>query len=162
MHYDITQDGLKQPWGDSRVWCNPPYDNKVCGEFLKKCAEHGNAIVLIFARVETGNWHDYIWPKADAVLFLKGRLTFHHVDGTPGSATAGAPSALIAYGKQNALALRNCGLQGKFVPLKNSALDLIEHQEKIISDVTECIEMVTGGWILPTKCKERLLQILKS
>lgn len=77
-------------------------------------AEHGNGIVLIFARVETRMFFDYIWNRADAVLFIKGRLSFYHVDGTPGG-TAGAPSCLAAYGADNVTALRECGIAGKFM-----------------------------------------------
>lgn len=92
-------DGLLADWGDPTqfVWCNPPYDNKVCGAFLKRMACHNNGIVLIFARTETDNWHRYIWPRASGVIFIRGRLSFHHVDGTKGG-TAGAPSALVSYG----------------------------------------------------------------
>jgi hypothetical protein len=39
-----------------------------------------------------------VWAKADAVLFLRGRLHFHYVDGTRAAANAGAPSVFVAYG----------------------------------------------------------------
>ena len=78
--------------------------------------EHGNGVVLIFARTETKAFFDFVWGKADAILFLKGRLKFHHPDGTIGG-TAGSPSVLIAYGKENVKALETCGLAGKLVYL---------------------------------------------
>jgi len=55
-----------------------------------------------------------VWPKATAVLFLAGRLTFHHGDGTRSKAghSSGGPSALIAYGASDATALARCGLLG--------------------------------------------------
>lgn len=108
-HYDITNDGLKMPWF-GRVWCNPPYETKLASAFLSKCIEHGNAIALIFARTETENWFKYIWGKADCVLFIKGRLTFYHASGKVANCSAGAPSALIAYGANNASVLRNSSL----------------------------------------------------
>jgi hypothetical protein len=83
-----------------RVFCNPPYENVIAGRFLGRCAEHGNAVALIFARTETDNWQRLIFGRAHAVLFLAGRLYFRIADGSsPGP--AGAPSALVAYGAEN-------------------------------------------------------------
>lgn len=114
--YTIIDNGLIQPW-EGRVWCNPPYGRKA-EAFIKKLSRHGDGILLIFARVETLTWFNHIWPKADAVFFIKGRLRFHHPDGTRGD-SAGAPSALVAYGKRNALILELLDNKfGKFVRLK--------------------------------------------
>lgn len=77
----------------------------------------GGGVVLIFARTETKAFFDYVWDKADAILFLKGRLKFHKPDGSEGN-TAGSPSVLIAYGSQEAANLESCGLPGKFIRLK--------------------------------------------
>ena len=113
-HFDIRDSGLLKPW-HGRVWCNPPYGPKT-GEWLARCAEHGNCVCLIFARTETRAFFDSIWPKATAVLFLRGRLSFYHVTGKVGG-TAGAPSMLVAYGEANAEALKTCGLEGRFICL---------------------------------------------
>jgi hypothetical protein len=59
-----------------------------------------------------------VWEKAHAVLFIKGRLKFHHVTGEQAD-SAGAPSVLIAYGEENAKMLENCGIAGKFLRVKN-------------------------------------------
>jgi hypothetical protein len=75
-------------------------------------------VVLIFARTETKAFFDYVWDKADAILFLKGRLKFYSIDGKEGG-PAGSPSVLIAYGEAEVETLRNCGLEGKLVVLKN-------------------------------------------
>ena len=99
-HLTILEDGLNRPWS-GRVWMNPPYGPKT-GAWMQRLAEYGNGIALIFARTETQAWHQYIWPKASALLFLKGRLTFFNVDGTPGKNSAGAPSVLVSYGEENA------------------------------------------------------------
>jgi hypothetical protein len=114
-HYTVDDDGLIQPWF-GRVWCNPPYGPKM-GPFLEKLAAHENGIALIFARTETRAFFDYVWDKADALLFLKGRLRFHKPDGSLGG-TAGSPSVLIAYGQENVKILEECGLEGKLVRLK--------------------------------------------
>ena len=107
------QDGLSLPW-EGRVWANFPYSNWV--PFTEKLKNHGNGISLMFARTETKGWHSHIWNDADSILFLKGRVKFIKSDfKTTGSSTA--PSVLIAYGKNNTEALKNCGLAGKLIHL---------------------------------------------
>ncbi|PXX26262.1 DNA N-6-adenine-methyltransferase Dam [Thalassospira sp. 11-3] len=114
-HYTINDNGLSKEW-TGRVWCNPPYGLEA-NKWLKKLNEHGNGIALIFARTETKMFFDWVWHKATAVKFIEGRLHFHHVDGTRAKAKAGAPSVLIAYGKENAEILEKCGIKGKFLRL---------------------------------------------
>lgn len=110
--YTIKDNGFTKPW-IGRVWCNPPYGPHAA-KFLARCAAHGNAIALIFARTETKSFEQNIWDKADGLLFLYGRLQFHLPNGAKGG-TAGAPSVLIAYGKLNAAKLKACNLQGAYV-----------------------------------------------
>lgn len=114
-HYTIEDDGLSCYWS-GRVFCNPPYGTET-GKWLKKCLSHGNCIVLIFARTETKNFFNYIWGKADAILFVKRRIRFFHVDGTEGQ-SAGAPSVFVAYGDNNVEALKNSGIHGFFIDLR--------------------------------------------
>lgn len=111
-HYSELDNGLMMPW-EGRVWCNPPYGDQA-QYWLEKCAMHGDCVALTFARTETKMFFNCVWDKADAVLFIKGRLKFYHVDGKQGD-SAGAPSVLIAYGQQNVEALRNCSIPGKFL-----------------------------------------------
>lgn len=100
LHYTEAEDGLTKPWSGF-VWCNPPYSpSTLAGAFIDRMAQHGNGLLLIFARTETENWHRSIWGVADGIFFFEGRITFHKPDGTPGDAGAGAPSALIAYGPE--------------------------------------------------------------
>lgn len=113
--FTMLDDGLKQNWF-GRVWCNPPYGKQT--EFwLEKCATYGNVIALTFARTETKMFFKCVWNKADAILFIKGRLRFYHISGKQGD-SAGAPSVLIAYGQNNAEILKNCSIKGKFIQLK--------------------------------------------
>jgi hypothetical protein len=116
-HYTIKDNGLEKKWF-GRVYCNPPYGTQT-GKWLKKLAQHNNGIALIFARTETNNFFKYIWPKASAILFLKGRLIFYSIHGDLADNSAGAPSCLVAYGKQNAIALKQAGLFGKWFPIIN-------------------------------------------
>jgi hypothetical protein len=118
-HFNINDNGLMLNWF-GRVWCNPPY-GKYTEQWLMKSAMHGNSICLTFARTETQMFFRCVWDKADAILFIKGRLRFYHVNGTQGD-SAGAPSVLIAYGKENVETLRNCNIKGRFVQLSQNDL----------------------------------------
>lgn len=111
-HYTELDNGLLQPW-KGRVFCNPPYGKKA-KDWLIKCAEHNNCIALTFARTETKMFFESVWQKATAVLFIKGRLKFHHVTGEQAEC-AGSPSVLIAYGLKNALFLQKSKIEGKFL-----------------------------------------------
>jgi len=114
-HYTIADNGLLLPW-QGRVWCNPPYGTST-GIWLQRCAAHGNAIALTFARTETKMFFETVWDTADALFFFQGRIKFYHITGKQGE-SAGAPSVLIAYGQQNAEALNTAGLSGKYIRLK--------------------------------------------
>lgn len=60
-------------------------------QFIKRCTEYKNTIALTLARTDTRLFHELIFPNADSILFIKGRLSFYHVIGEQGG-TAGAPS----------------------------------------------------------------------
>lgn len=109
-HFTVEDDGLAREWW-GRVWLNPPYGEHTA-TWLQRLVEHGNGIALVFARTETECWFNWVWPKASAILFLRGRVTFYHVSGAKGKYTGGAPSALIAYGTANAEKLEASGLVG--------------------------------------------------
>lgn len=109
------EDGLSLPW-NGRIWLNAPYDN--WAKFLDKLSKHNNGIALIFARTDTKAFNDFIWNKADSILFVKGRLKFLRSDFKT-AAGATAPSVLIAYGKNNTEALQNSGIEGKLIKLKS-------------------------------------------
>jgi len=114
-HYTVEDDGLVQPWY-GRIWLNPPY-GRAMTPWLEKMANYdGGGVALVFARTETRNFQELIFPYADAILFLRGRLAFHRPDGSQAQ-TAQAPSVLIAYGEQEIDALEKSGLDGKLVRL---------------------------------------------
>lgn len=117
VHYTIADDGLSREW-IGRVWLNPPYGPHT-GVWLEKLACHGTGTALIFARTETEAWHQWVWPIASSILFLAGRINFHHVSGSRAQKNAGAPSALISYGAIDAETLKTCGIPGKWIPLNN-------------------------------------------
>jgi hypothetical protein len=115
-----AEDGLFTPWDPAaRVWLNPPYGTGVIEPWLEKMALHpGAGITLVFARTETAAFHRFVWPYACGLLFVEGRLYFHHADGTRASANSGAPSVLIAYSKGDAERLQASGIAGAYVELR--------------------------------------------
>jgi len=89
--------GLNERW-EGRVWLNPPYGKNI-KSWLDKLAAHGNGVALVFARVET-TWAQEALERADAVNFLRGRISFIRADGS-NSSNAGTGSMLLAFGRQN-------------------------------------------------------------
>jgi hypothetical protein len=113
-YYTKEDDGLVQPWV-GRVWLNPPY-GKFTGPFLEKMHSHRHGVSLVFARTDCRWFHDYA-AKADAILFLKGRVSFVDGLGVTGGGGAGCGSMLIAWGEDCVDALRGMKKRGLLVTL---------------------------------------------
>ena len=113
-HYTILDNGLIQDW-NGRVWLNPPYGPET-SKWLLKLASHNNGIALVFSRTDVVWFHKIVFKHASAILFLEGRIRFHHVSGLQGG-TPGCGSVLIAFGAENAISLQNSKLKGKFIQL---------------------------------------------
>ena len=110
----LPNDGLSANWS-GRVWLNPPYGKQLY-DWLEKLSTHGNGIALTFSRTETKGFVKHVWNKADALMFLDGRLHFHHSGtGERAKGNSGGASVLIAYGKPNVKALLLSGLSGTVV-----------------------------------------------
>lgn len=104
------EDGLALPW-EGRVWLNPPYGD-VARRWVGRLADHGDGIALIFVRSDTGWWQSCA-ARADAVLFVRGRMNFRAGDPDVPQHRSGvspAPSCMLAYGEACAEALRRSGL----------------------------------------------------
>lgn len=114
-NYTIKDDGLNKKW-KGRVFLNPPYGREI-KYWMKKISEHNNGIALVFARVDTEWFHNYVFNKASSLFFFKGRIKFYKPDGTESSTNGGAPSVLIAYGKENIKTLKNLKIEGELIIL---------------------------------------------
>jgi phage N-6-adenine-methyltransferase len=112
--YTEVDDGLAQEW-NGLVWCNPPY-GKFTKDWLKKMNNHKNGVALVFARTDCAWFHDYC-TKADAILFLKGRIKFVDGLGKTGGSGAGSGSMLIAWGDVAKNALKNQSHNGLYIEL---------------------------------------------
>ena len=111
--YNKNDDGLKQEW-KGRVWLNPPYSRPLIECFVKRMAEHGNGIALLFNRCDSKMFQDVIFEKATAMKFLRNRIRFFRPDGTRGD-SPGCGSILIAFGEDNAEVIKTCDIAGKYV-----------------------------------------------
>jgi phage N-6-adenine-methyltransferase len=115
--YNKNDNGLSKEWF-GRVWLNPPYSRPLIEQFVKKMADHGNGIALLFNRCDNKMFHDIIFEKATAIKFLRKRIRFLRPDGSPGD-SPGCGSVLIAFGKDNANILKQCNIQGKYLILND-------------------------------------------
>ena len=110
--YDKRIDGLSQKW-EGRVWLNPPYSRPLIEQFVRRLAEHGNGIALLYNRCDSKMFQDILFKKAIAMKLLRPRIRFYRPDGTRGD-SPGCGSILIAFGKDNAEILKTCALEGKY------------------------------------------------
>jgi len=98
-YYTSTENGLVQDWSDDVVFMNPPYGREI-SKWIKKAYEESNkgavVVCLIPARTDTKYWHDYIFPYANEVRFLKGRLKFGD-----SKSPAPFPSAVVIFKPNN-------------------------------------------------------------
>ena len=96
-YYTIEDDGLNQDWGGEVVFMNPPYGRSISKwveKAYKESLKGAIVVCLIPSRTDTSYWHDYIFPYASDIEFLRGRLKFGD-----GKNPAPFPSAIIVFKK---------------------------------------------------------------
>lgn len=93
-----------------RVFMNPPFNRYERPKWMRKMAEHNNGVMLVPAACETDAFYQYVWGKASAICFLKGRPHFYYADGRRAKANSGCTICLVAYGEDNALSLQQSRL----------------------------------------------------
>ncbi len=89
--YTKEQNGLTFDWANEIVFMNPPYGGNT-GKWLAK-AWHDSlkgAVVacLIVSSTDRSYWHDYIFPYATEIRWLRGRITFGEAKSTAPFASA--------------------------------------------------------------------------
>lgn len=130
-HYNVNDNGLVLPW-DGRVWLNPPYGRELA-LWLQKMSLHLNGTALIFGRTDTEALHKWMFPFAESILFIKGRLRFYTGEGIEASSSANAPSILISYTEYDAQMIEQSGIKGFHAYLKEM---FVVQFEKDLSDGT--------------------------
>jgi len=121
-YYTKEDDGLSKDWF-GRVWLNPPYSQPTITQFMEKMALHNNGIALLYNRSDNQMFHSFIFPVADSIFFIKGRIRFYRPDGTRGE-QPGAGSILIAFGENNTKCIENSVLVGHIFKSVNKKVAL--------------------------------------
>ena len=105
-HYTIADDGLSKDWSKDIVFMNPPYGGNT-GTWIKKAYEEskkGSTVVcLIVSSTDRSYWHDYVFPYAAQIRFVRGRLKFNDV-----STTAPFASAVVIFTEKIKYSQRIC------------------------------------------------------
>jgi phage N-6-adenine-methyltransferase len=90
-HYTKLEDGLKQDWSKDVVFMNPPYGGHT-GDWIKKAYEEslkGAVVVcLIVSSTDRSYWHEFIFPFASQIRFVRGRIKFGNSKSTAPFASA--------------------------------------------------------------------------
>lgn len=95
--------GLEIDW-HGMVWCNPPFGGRNgIVPWLDKFFAHGNGVALTPDRTSAPWWQDAA-RKADAVLFIAGKVKFERPDGSVGKSPSNG-TTLFASGRRGLEAL---------------------------------------------------------
>ena len=96
-------DGLTAPWRGI-VWMNPPFGGRNgLVPWLNRFFQHGNGIALTPDRTSAPWWQDAN-RRADATLFIAGKVKFERPDGSVGK-SPGTGTTLFAAGDRAVCAL---------------------------------------------------------
>ena len=94
--YTIAENGLLQDWGGECVFCNPPYGRGIAKWVEKAYNEtrkpNTKVVMLIPARTDTSYWHEWIFPHATHIDFVRGRIKFGNSKNS-----APFPSAVVEF-----------------------------------------------------------------
>lgn len=120
-YYTKKDDGLSKKWF-GRIWLNPPYDQPLISHFVKKMAQHGNGIALLYNRCDNKLFCDVVFPTMDSIFFIHGRIRFYRPNGVIGG-SPGCGSILVAWGKENTKSIENSRLKGTILkPIYRQAI----------------------------------------
>lgn len=109
-HSFIAANSLDTAWRGF-VWMNPPYGHQNTKiKWLQKFFEHGNGIALLPDRTSAPWWQQFA-PRADAILFVNGKIKFERPDGSRGE-QPGNGTCLFAAGPIAVEALKRAELVG--------------------------------------------------
>lgn len=106
--YTAQHDGLRAPW-QGMVFMNPPFGGRHGHvPWLKKFLDHANGLAIVRAYTSSDWWHKHM-PRAQMLLFPKGKTKFIRPDGSVGKAP-GHGVVLIGMGDVACAALARSGL----------------------------------------------------
>ena len=106
----LTSNSLSTSW-TGFIWMNAPFgERNGLVPWLAKFFAHGNGIALVPDRTSAPWWQQFV-PRADLVLFTRGKLKFIDANGMPGGSPAQG-TTLLAIGPQGCAALERAAANG--------------------------------------------------
>ena len=106
----ISQNSLIVPWSGF-IWMNPPFGHqRHKRQWLSKFFSHGDGIALTPDRTSAPWWQEAA-ERADAIMFVAGKIKFERPDGSIGE-SPGTGTTLLAAGRRAASILKRAGLNG--------------------------------------------------
>lgn len=106
--FTIEDDGLLQAWA-GLVFMNPPFGGRMGHvPWLQKFFDHGSGVAIVRAYTSSSWWHD-LMPRAEAILFPRGKTKFIRPDGSVGG-SPGHGVVLVGMGETARNALIGSGL----------------------------------------------------
>ena len=120
LYYTKEKNGLIQKWytANGAIWMNPPYGGQT-GKWIEKAYQESlkgaTVVCLIVSSTDRSYWHDYIFPFASQIRWIRGRIIF-------GKAKSTAPfaSAIVIFDNN-----KSCP---KFVWYKKSMREIIKEK----------------------------------
>lgn len=107
-YYTKEVDGLTQPW-HGLVFMNPPFGGRNGHvPWLRKFFDHGNGVAIVRAYTSSAWWHE-LMPRAETILFPKGKTKFIRPDGSIGG-SPGHGVVLVGMGHDANSAIRSSNL----------------------------------------------------
>lgn len=90
-YYTAETNGLNKDWSKDTVFMNPPYGGHTA-TWIKKALDESRkgavVVCLIVSSSDRSYWHDYIFPYASEIRFIRGRIKFGNADSTAPFASA--------------------------------------------------------------------------
>jgi len=90
-YYTADDDGLSKDWSEEVVFMNPPYGGNTRAWVEKAYNESLNGatvVCLLVSATDRSYWHDFIFPYASQIRWVRGRLKFGESKNTAPFASA--------------------------------------------------------------------------
>lgn len=90
-HYTKEDNGIMQDWSKDVVFMNPPYGGQT-GRWMEhaylQSLKGAVVVCLLVSSTDRSYWHDYIFPFAAQIRWVRGRIKFGDADSTAPFASA--------------------------------------------------------------------------
>ena len=78
-YYTVETNGLDKDWSNDVVFMNPPYGGHTrdwIEKALQESRKGAKVVCLIVSSSDRSYWHDFIFPYASEIRFIRGRIKF--------------------------------------------------------------------------------------